>query len=205
MSFIHKILTYMMETSIKIISSTGYIGVFLLMALESTMIPLPSELVMPFAGYLAYTGQFNFYLVCIISTIGTIFGSLFSYYIGKYGGEPFLERYGKYFLINKSDLKKTHDYFKKHGEKTIFFSRFIPVVRHLISIPAGIADMNLKKFILYTFIGGLIWNTFLAYLGYQLGKNWAIVHEYTKPLSYAMVGIILLGVGYFVYRHFYKK
>lgn len=195
----------MVDVSVRVISSTGYFGIFTLMVLESTMIPLPSELVMPFAGYLAYQGNFNFYLVCLIATIGTIFGSLFSYYLGKYGGEPFLDKYGKYFLISKDDLKKTHNYFKKHGEKTIFISRFIPVIRHLISIPAGIAEMDLKKFLLYTFLGGLIWNTFLAYLGFQLGKNWEIVHEYTRPISYFMVVIILAGVCYFIYKHLYKR
>ena len=205
MEIIHKTLAFMMETSIKVISSTGYLGVLFLMFLESTMIPLPSELVMPFAGYLAYQGQFNFALVCLIASIGTVLGSLFSYYLGKYGGEPFLEKYGKYFLINKDDLKKTHIYFHKHGEKTIFISRFIPVVRHLISIPAGIAKMDLKKFVLYTFLGGLIWNTFLAYLGYQLGKNWELVHEYTRPISYFMVGVIILGVIYFIYKHLLHK
>ena len=205
MQIIHTILSKMTEMAVNVISSMGYFGVFFLMALESTMIPLPSELVMPFAGYLAYQGVFNIYVVCIVSAVGTVFGSLFSYYIGKYGGEPFLEKYGKYFLINKDDLKKTHKYFQKHGEKTIFISRFIPVVRHLISIPAGIAEMDLKKFVLYTFLGGLIWNTFLAYLGYLLGKNWELVHEYTRPLSYFMVVVILAGVAYFVYKHLYHK
>jgi membrane protein DedA with SNARE-associated domain len=184
---------------------TGYFGVFILMMMESTAIPLPSELVMPFAGYLAYQAKFNIFAVCIISALGTVFGAMVSYYIGQYGGEPFLERYGNYFFINKKDLEKTHNWFKKSGDRTIFISRFIPVVRHLISIPAGIAEMDKKKFIFYTFLGGLIWNSFLAYLGYQLGKNWELVHEYTRPLSYAMVVLIILGVIYFVYKHIYKK
>lgn len=205
MQIIHTVLAKMGELAVNIITSTGYFGIFILMALESTMIPLPSELVMPFAGYLAYQGVFNIYLVCLVSGIATVFGSLFSYYLGKYGGEPFLEKYGKYFLINKEDLKKTHKYFEKHGEKTIFISRFIPVVRHLISIPAGIAEMNVKKFVLYTFLGGLIWNSFLAYVGYLLAERWELVHEYTKPLSYVVLVLLIIGVIYFVYKHLLSK
>jgi len=187
-----------------LISSWGYFGVFSLMALESTMFPLPSELVMPFAGYLAQQGRFDFVLVIIVSALGTVFGSLISYYLGKYGGEPFLERYGKYFLINKKDLQKTHGFFEKHGDKTIFISRFIPVVRHLISLPAGIAEMNLKKFIFFTFLGGLIWNSIVAYLGYYLGKNWNLVHEHTKTFSYIALALILTGIAYFIFKHLKK-
>ena len=204
MGILQGVLGFMMQESVNIVSSLGYFGLFLLMTLESTMIPLPSELVMPFAGYLAYQGVFNFGVVCIAATLGTLFGSLVSYYIGRYWGKPFFDRYGKYFLVNNDDMKKTHDWFSKRGEKTIFFSRFIPIVRHLISIPAGIAKMDLKKFILYTLLGGLMWDTFLAYLGYQLGKNWELVHEYTQPISYAMVVVVILGIAYFYYKHIRK-
>ncbi len=193
------------KVATNLISTSGYFGVFILMAAESTMVPLPSELVMPFAGYLAYTGKFNFLFVCFISALGTIFGSLLSYYIGEYGGEPFLEKYGKYLLINKRDLEWTHKWFNHHGEKTIFISRFIPVVRHLISIPAGIAEMNIKRFTIFTFLGGFLWNTFLAYLGYQLGKNWTMVHHYISPLRYVVVALLVAGVAFFIYKHVYKK
>ncbi|MDZ4383554.1 MAG: DedA family protein, partial [Thermodesulfovibrionia bacterium] len=116
-----------------------------------------------------------------------------------------LEKYGKYLLINKKDLEWTHKWFTNHGEKTIFISRFIPVVRHLISIPAGIAEMNIKRFTIFTFLGGFLWNTFLAYLGYLLGQNWTLVHHYTKPLSYVVVVLLIAGVVFFVYKHVYKK
>ncbi|MEK7238774.1 MAG: DedA family protein, partial [Nitrospirota bacterium] len=184
MQFVENFIKETAKYTTHLISTSGYLGVFLLMAAESTMVPLPSELVMPFAGYLAYTGEFNFVYVIFISGLGTVFGSLVSYYIGEYGGEPFLEKYGKYLLINKKDLEWTHKWFANHGEKTIFISRFIPVVRHLISIPAGIAEMNIKRFTIFTFLGGFLWNTFLAYLGYLLGQNWTLVHHYTKPLSH---------------------
>ena len=205
MQFIENFIKETAKYTTHLISTSGYLGVFLLMAAESTMVPLPSELVMPFAGYLAYTGKFNFVYVIFISGLGTVFGSLVSYYIGEYGGEPFLEKYGKYLLINKKDLEWTHKWFTNHGEKTIFISRFIPVVRHLISIPAGIAEMNIKRFTIFTFLGGFLWNTFLAYLGYLLGQNWTLVHHYTKPLSYVVVVLLISGVVFFVYKHVYKK
>lgn len=205
MQFVENFIKETAKYTTHLISTSGYLGVFLLMAAESTMVPLPSELVMPFAGYLAYTGKFNFVYVIFISGLGTVFGSLVSYYIGEYGGEPFLEKYGKYLLINKKDLEWTHKWFANHGEKTIFISRFIPVVRHLISIPAGIAEMNIKRFTIFTFLGGFLWNTFLAYLGYLLGQNWTLVHHYTKPLSYVVVVLLIAGVVFFVYKHVYKK
>ncbi|RJQ22407.1 MAG: DedA family protein [Nitrospiraceae bacterium] len=205
MEFIEKFIHETAKYTTQLISSSGYFGVFILMAAESTMIPLPSELVMPFAGYLAYTGKFSFWSVCFISALGTIFGSLLSYYVGKYGGEPFLEKYGKYLLINKKDLEWTHNWFNRNGEKTIFISRFVPVVRHLISIPAGIAEMNIKRFTIFTFLGGFLWNTFLTYLGYKLGENWELVRQYTKPFSHAVAVLLLAGAVFFVYKHMYKK
>lgn len=205
MQFVENFIKETAKYTTHLISTSGYLGVFLLMAAESTMIPLPSELVMPFAGYLAYTGKFNFLFVILIAGLGTVFGSLVSYYIGEYGGEPFLEKYGKYLLINKKDLEWTHKWFTNYGEKTIFISRFIPVVRHLISIPAGIAEMNIKRFTIFTFLGGFLWNTFLAYLGYLLGQNWTLVHHYTKPLSHVVVVLLIAGVVFFVYKHVYKK
>ncbi|RJQ51912.1 MAG: DedA family protein [Nitrospiraceae bacterium] len=205
MEFIEKFVHETAKFTSQLISGSGYFGVFILMAAESTMVPLPSELVMPFAGYLAYTGKFNFWFVAFISALGTIFGSLFSYYIGEYGGEPFLEKYGRYLLINQKDLEWTHKWFNHHGEKTIFISRFIPVVRHLISIPAGIAEMNVMRFTIFTFLGGFLWNTFLTYLGYKLGENWELVRQYTKPFSHAVAGLLLLGVIFFIYKHVYRK
>ncbi len=201
MQFLDKIIIWMATMATSVISSAGYFGVFMLMAVDSTMIPLPSELVMPFAGYLAFEGRFDFLLVVFVSALGTIVGSLFSYYVGKYGGEPILEKYGRYVLINKKDLDWTHKWFQKHGESTIFISRFIPVVRQFISIPAGMSSMNLPRFILYTFLGGFIWNGILAYTGYALGQRWDLAHKYFEPLKYAAVLLIIAGVTYFIYKH----
>src|SRR3989344_2465633 len=129
------------------ISTGGYFGVFVLMALESMIAPVPSEVVMPFAGYLALQGQFNFWLVLLASSLGSIFGSFLSYYIGFYGGRPLVLKFGRYLLVEEEHLEWTEKWFRKQGDKTIFISRFVPVVRHLISIPAGIAKMPMRRFL----------------------------------------------------------
>lgn len=182
---------------ISIISYLDYTGLIILMALESMIFPMPSELVMPFAGFLIYQGKFSLLGVIFFSTIGTIIGSLISYYIGYWLGEPFFEKYGKYFFLNKHHLNQTEKFFKKHGDKTIFVSRFIPVIRHLISIPAGVSKMNIWKFSLYTILGGAIWNTFLTYLGIKLREQWEIVHEYSQIFDILIVILITLLVIWF--------
>src|SRR3989344_5804666 len=149
---ITEILAYIGNLCVQLISYMGYFGVFVLMTFESMIIPIPSELVMPFAGFLAAKGEMSFILVVVFSSLGSVFGSLISYYIGKYGGRKLVFDYGKYFLLDETDLIKTEQWFSNKGEKTVFISRFIPVVRHLISIPAGIGKMNLGKFIFYTLI-----------------------------------------------------
>jgi membrane protein DedA with SNARE-associated domain len=203
MSIVAKIFEWIGQFAVNIISSMGYFGVFFLMILESMVIPIPSELIMPFAGFLVATGEFSFFWVIVFSSLGSIVGSLLSYYMGYYGGKPLLTRYGKYFLVNNEDLKKTENWFNKRGEITIFIGRLVPVVRHLISIPAGISKMKLGKFCLYTLLGATIWNTFLAYLGYVLGQHWNYVRQYTEPLSMIMAVVIVIGVIWFIWHHFF--
>ena len=136
---------------------------------------------------------------------GSLVGSLISYYIGVFGANTFIPKYGKYFLLNNDHLAWTHKWFEKNGSKTVFFSRFIPVVRHLISIPAGIAKMNLKKFILYSFVGASIWNMFLVYIGFKLNKNWGLLHKYSRELDIIVIVFILAFVTYHIINHFKKK
>ena len=199
------IFDYIGQLAIKKIEFLGYTGINLLMILESMVVPLPSELVMPFAGFLAEKGKMNLWLIIFFSSLGSLLGSLISYYLGYYGGKRFVLKFGKYLLLNVTDLEKTERWFQKRGDKTIFFSRFIPVVRHLISIPAGIGKMNLKKFCLYTIAGATLWNSFLAYCGYALGENWNKIRYYSEYFS-ATITIILLFAGIsFVYRHFKNK
>ena len=190
---------------IYIISSLGYFGLVLMMILESMIFPIPSEAIMPFAGFLVAEGKFTFLFVFIASSLGSVIGSLISYYIGLFGANTFLPKYGKYFLLNHEHLEKTSKWFDKNGSKTVFISRFIPVVRHLISIPAGIAKMDLKKFIIYTFIGASIWNMFLAYIGFKLKQNWELLHKYSKQLDIAVIVVIVLFVAYHLIKHIKKK
>ncbi len=205
MGILSSALAYVASLGIQVVSFLGYFGIFILMAFESMILPMPAELVMPFAGFLAATGKMSFILVIVFSSLGSICGSLISYYIGKIGGIAFVRKFGKYLLLDESDLLKTEKWFRKSGDKTIFISRFIPVVRHIISIPAGIGKMDLKKFCIYTIAGATIYNAFLAYMGYLLGKNWLLVRQYSEPFS-IVVAIAIVAVGcWFVYRHIKHK
>lgn len=201
MSFLTKSLAFIGKLAITIISGLGYWGIFFLMAAESMIIPIPAELVMPFAGFLVSTGRFSFIYIFIFSTFGSLTGSLVSYFMGKVGGNRLIIHFGKYLLLDLGDLKKAEDWFEKKGEKTIFIGRLIPVVRHLISIPAGIGRMNLHKFMLFTAIGASFWNMFLAYLGYLLGQNWPKIRHYTEPISILVFVLLAGGFSYFIYHH----
>ena len=205
MSFLSGLFAALGSFALSAISTFGYGGIFFLMMLESMVLPVPSELVMPFAGFLIEKGSFTFLWVIVASTLGSITGSLIFYYIGKTGGHALVERYGKYVLINHEDVIKTEKWFNKRGELTIFFARLIPVVRHLISLIAGIGKMNVKKFTLYTIIGAALWNGILAYLGFILGQHWAEVNQYTDQISIVIVILIIGFVVYFVYRHLKKR
>jgi membrane protein DedA with SNARE-associated domain len=179
------------------INQCSYVGVFLLMALESMIVPIPSELVMPFAGFLIFTGHFDPLPVMVASTLGSIVGSLLSYGLGMLG-EPVVLRYGRYLLLNPHHLEWTKNFFNRHGGKTIFISRFIPVVRHLISLPAGLARMSLVPFILYTAAGATLWNGFLTYLGVRLRENWWIIQRYTHIVDYFVVAGLIGAAVYLV-------
>lgn len=181
-----------------IISSLGYAGVFVLMAMESMIFPVPSEAVMPFAGYLAAQGQMNFFLVIAASTLGSIVGSLLSYHIGL-RGEAYVRK--RAFLLSAHDLEQAKRFFRTHGEKTIFIARFIPVVRHVISIPAGFGRMDRKKFVLYTALGAGMWNALLAYSGVLLNQNWRLVSDYSQYLDVLAVAGIVLCAAWLVRRH----
>jgi membrane protein DedA with SNARE-associated domain len=182
-----------------IIHQCSYIGIFFLMSLESMIVPIPSELVMPFAGFLIFTGHFDPVWVMVASTLGSICGSLISYGLG-WLGEPAVLRYGRYLFLNPHHLEWTKDFFARRGNITIFISRFIPVVRHLISIPAGLASMSLAPFILYTAAGASLWNGFLVYCGIRLKENWPIIQHYTHIVDYFVVAALLAALAYFVWK-----
>jgi membrane protein DedA with SNARE-associated domain len=188
------------NTAVAFISATSYPGIFLLMVLESMVFPVPSEAVMPFAGFLIVDGQFTFTGVIIASTLGSIVGSLLSYAMGFYGGKPFIKRFGKYLLLDVHDLEITEKFFAKRGELTIFIARFVPVIRHLISIPAGLGKMKLGKFIIYTTLGAGLWNSFLAYVGFKLKENWTEVMKYSHTIDIVVVAILGLAFLYYAYK-----
>jgi len=181
------------------ISQCSYPGIFVLMALGSMIAPVPNELVMPFAGFLIFSGQLDFLAVMATSTLGSISGSLLSYGMGTLG-EPVVLRYGRYLLLNPHHLDLTNGFFRRHGGKTIFLSRFLPVVRHLISIPAGLARMSLAPFILYTALGAALYNGFLIYLGMRLKENWSLIQQYTHILDYLVLAGILGLTAYFLWK-----
>jgi membrane protein DedA with SNARE-associated domain len=187
------------------IGHTGYVSVFVLMMMESMVFPVPSEAVMPFAGFLIAEARFNFPLVIIVSTFGSIAGSLLSYWIGAAGGKPFVNKFGKYLLLNKEDLAATERFFDKRGELTILICRFIPVIRHLISLPAGMARMNLWRFSLYTIIGAGLWNTFLTLCGFHLRKNWDTVMRYSHVIDIVVIVLLAAGVVYFIVKHLKRR
>lgn len=205
MAIISQILAVTGGWAITITLALGYPGVVFLMALESMVVPLPSELILPFAGYLAATGEFNLWLVGIAATIGSLIGSLISYGMGSCGGKRLVRRFGRYLLLDEADLNATENWFRTQGEKTIFIARFIPVVRHLISIPAGIGKMDLKKFSLYTVLGAGVWNMVLIWLGFYLGQNWRQVRQYSEYLSLAVVALLIIAFIIFIVRHWRHK
>ncbi|MFA5879637.1 MAG: DedA family protein [Candidatus Margulisiibacteriota bacterium] len=196
---------FLAEHITSLIAHFGYISVFFLMILESMVFPIPSEAVMPFAGFLVAEKKFTFMLVAFFSTFGSLVGSLISYYIGLYGGKPFLAKYGKFFFLDHEELEATDKFFNKYGEITIFISRFIPIIRHLISLPAGLSKMNLVKFSFYTVIGAGLWNTFLAVCGFYLRQNWNSIMRYSHVLDIGVIMIFLVLIGLFIYKHLKRK
>jgi membrane protein DedA with SNARE-associated domain len=183
------------------ISVFGYFGVGLMMAIESACIPLPSEIIMPFSGYLVSTGQFSLWGVALAGSLGCVFGSSLAYWIGYYGGRPMAEKYGKYVLVTHHDLDIADRFFEKYGNFAVFFSRLLPVVRTFISLPAGIARMNFWQFSVYTFLGSFPFCYFLAYVGKKMGDNWDTLGVYFHKFDIAIGVVILVGLVWFVRRH----
>jgi membrane protein DedA with SNARE-associated domain len=179
------------------ISSIGYIGVFILMTLESAALPVPSEVVMPFAGYLAYLKKFDLFLISIVGAVGCTAGSLISYYVGLKGGRPFIEKYGRYLFIESSHIGLAETWFKKYGDRAVLFSRLLPVVRTFISLPAGIGKYDLKKLVTFSFIGSLPWCFALAYVGFSLGPSWEKIIGFFNGLDIIVVAAVIMIILYY--------
>ncbi len=198
----HELIIWLVKT----IGALGYPGVFLLMAMESSVIPIPSELVVPPAGFLAQKGEMNMVVVILLGTLGSLVGAYANYFAAHYLGRPLLLRYGKYVLITEEKFAKVERYFRDHGEISTFIGRLIPVVRHLISLPAGLAGMHHAKFALYTTLGAGIWVTVLAFIGYFIGAEEALVMQYSRQaLLVAMILSAVLIAAYVVRHRNMKK
>ncbi len=176
---------------IGIISGLGYGGIVLLMALESACIPLPSEVIMPFSGYLVSTGRFNFHVASIAGALGCAVGSAVAYWVGAVGGRPLAERYGRYVLLRRKDLDRADAWFARWGGRAVFVSRLLPIVRTFISLPAGIARMPFAPFITLSFLGSIPWCYLLTYIGMKLGEHWDRLKTYFHGADIAIALIIL--------------
>ncbi|MCB4763896.1 MAG: DedA family protein [Sulfurovum sp.] len=192
-----EIVTFLINT----IGSMGYWGIFFLMFLESTFFPFPSEVVMIPSGYLVYKGEMNFYLVVFVGILGSVSGALFNYYFAMHFGRGFLLKYGKYFFVKPEILEKLEIFFQKHGEFSTFNGRLIPGIRQLISLPAGLARMNLTYFLLYSALGAAIWVIILVVLGYSLGSNEEMITRYLHTIIWIiLIFVVFITVLYTAYQ-----
>jgi membrane protein DedA with SNARE-associated domain len=203
-----KLLSFLVPWITGVISHIGYAGVALLMAIESACIPLPSEIIMPFAGYLVYTHRFRLLWVATAGAIGCNIGSAIAYWIGAYGGRPLIERYGRYVLVSRRDLDRAFAFFARYGGITVFVGRLLPVVRTFIALPAGIGRMPQWRFHLYTFLGSWPWCLALAYAGERLGNEWNTdprLKEILHRADAAILVVLLLGIAWFVRTHWRNR
>lgn len=179
------------------------------MAVESALIPIPSEITMPFSGFLVTSGKFNLILVVAAGTFGNLAGSIVAYYLGRWGQEAivrkFIKNYGKYILISEHEYNRSEKWFRKYGEIIVFVSRLLPGIRTYISLPAGIAEMNFPKFIIYTTLGSLIWSLILTYIGIVLGQRWSTIGTYFHAFDAIIAAVIATVVIFFFYRKFHNK
>ena len=187
------------------ISASGYSGIAILMAVESACIPLPSEIIMPFAGFLTLSGKLYFLWVVLAGAAGNLVGSIIAYFIGVFGGRPFIEKYGKHVLLGKDELDRSEKFFNRYGGISVFFARILPIMRTFISLPAGISRMPFLKFCAYTFIGSFFWSGLLAYIGVFLGENWKGIEVYFRKLDWLVAGLLIIVILYFVYKKFQIK
>jgi membrane protein DedA with SNARE-associated domain len=196
-----KIISVLAGLIIGVISYLGYSGVALMMAVESMCIPLPSEIIMPFSGYLVFQGQFTLLGITIAGAVGSVIGSVAAYWIGVWLEKDYLEKYGKYIFITHHDLDVAERFFNKYGDAAIFFSRMLPVVRTFISLPAGISRMNFKKFVAYTFLGSLPWCWALGFAGQKQGENWHALGGYFHKFDLVIGIAIVIGIVWFLDKH----
>ncbi|WP_428023688.1 DedA family protein [Arcobacter sp.] len=197
---LHEIVNFIVQT----VGSLGYVGIFIMMFLESSFFPFPSEVVMVPAGYLAFKGEMNMTIAILFGVLGSLAGALFNYYLAIKFGRKFLIKYGKYFFINEETINKMENFFKEHGHISTFSGRLIPAVRQYISFPAGLAKMNIFLFSLYTSLGAAIWVIILALVGYFIGDNELLIKEYLRYIVIVIL-ITLSLVAYLYYKNYKRK
>jgi membrane protein DedA with SNARE-associated domain len=183
------------------VASWGYIGVVAMMAIESANIPLPSEAIMPTAGLLVQKGQMNFHLAALAGAIGCLLGSIPSYFLGLYGGRPFVQKYGRYILVSEKDLDDADKWVDRFGDWAFFICRMLPVVRTFISFPAGVLKAHFGMFCLFTFLGSLFWCYFLTWVGIKFGENMEVFINLWHKFDVAIVAIGVIGFGWYIWRH----
>jgi membrane protein DedA with SNARE-associated domain len=198
---LHSLLEWLSSIATGLIETFGHWGIFIGMVIESACIPLPSEVIMLYGGFKAEEGLLSFWPVVWAGVLGNLVGSVLTYWIGANGGRAFLQKYGKYLLINEKHIRTADRWFGKYGEWAAFFGRNLPVIRTFISLPAGIARMNFWKFTIYTFLGCIPWNWALTWIGFKLGANWASFEPYMKPVSYGILSLLILAVIWFIIKN----
>jgi membrane protein DedA with SNARE-associated domain len=205
----HALTDFFVQNLTNLINLYGYLAVFVLMTAESALIPIPSEITMTFAGFLSGTGHLNIWLVILIGAFGNLFGSVLAFWLGRKMGEEWIrvaiKKWGKWVLIHEKDFDTSLRWFKKYGQGITFGSRLLPIVRTFISLPAGIADMNIAKFSIYTFIGSFLWSGILAFLGLKLGQNWLAIDPYFRKFQFVIIGLGVAAVVFYVYSHLKRK
>jgi membrane protein DedA with SNARE-associated domain len=201
MAFINQLIEWLIQGIHVVITTMGYAGVALLMAIESANVPIPSEFIMPYAGFLVQQGKMNLHLAALAGAVGCVLGSLPCYWLGYYGGRNFLKKYGKWLLLSENDLLEAERWTNKYGDLAFFLCRMLPVVRTFISLPAGILKANLKPFLIYTFLGSLIWSYALVWVGFKLGQHLEAFKEIWHKFDVAIVSVVLLLGVWYVYRH----
>lgn len=200
---------FFVQNLTNLINSYGYLAVFLLMTAESALIPIPSEITMTFAGFLSGTGHMNIGIAIFVGASGNLFGSLLAFWLGRAMGEEWIrvaiKKWGKWILVHEKDFDTSLRWFQKYGQGITFTSRLLPIVRTFISLPAGIAEMNIVKFGIFTFIGSLLWSGVLAYLGLKLGQNWLAIDPYFRKFQFIIIGLGVAAVVFYIYSHLKRK
>lgn len=200
MAVVLELLKPLIEFITSFIGQLGYSGIFFLMILESALIPIPSEIIMPFSGFLSSTGRLDPFLVTLSGSLGNVVGSVLTYYLGIKAGRKVILKYGKYILFRKEHLEITENLFRRYGDKISFAGRLLPGIRTYVSLPAGIGKTDFKKFVIYSFAGSLVWNLMLVYVGMNLGRNWKNIDKYSVYLDVAAVLSVAVFIVWFVYK-----